>query len=296
MLAQLRYRPDAGTHQDQWRSERAGRENDFAPCGQCLTRILPGHFHTGRDVTFQDHTIGLHAGQDRKVLPATHGIEKRGRRRDAIAVLLRHLPQAKAVLLAAVEIRAHGNLQRGRRLEQHTDHAVERLRRSHIQFAALPMNFRVGEVLVVLRAPKVRQHVLIRPAGVSHRRPFIVVGRMPAHVDHAVDRARSAERMAMRHQDGTARSIRLRDGLLVPTQIFVRPEADHAERHVDEWAAVRRTGLDQTDGNVGIGTEPVRKYATCGTRTDDNIVEFAAVRRHRASSLSGNLSLFARTI
>ena len=100
----------------------------------------------------------------------------------------------------------------------------------------------------------------------------------------------------MRHQDGTARSIRLRDGLLVPTQIFVRPEADHAERHVDEWAAVRRTGLDQTDGNVGIGTEPVRKYATCGTRTDDNIVEFAAVRRHRASSLSGNLSLFARTI
>ena len=44
--------------------------------------------------------------------------------------------------------------------------------------------------LVVLRAPEIRQHVLVSPADQAQRGPLVVVRAVAANVDHGVQRAR----------------------------------------------------------------------------------------------------------
>ena len=69
------------------------------------------------------------------------------------------------------------------------------------QRAALAAVFRVGALLVILRLAEIWQHVIEAPAAAAHLRPAVEVRWIAAHVQHAVDRARTAQRLAARPVD-----------------------------------------------------------------------------------------------
>jgi hypothetical protein len=66
----------------------------------------------------------------------------------------------------------------------------------------------VCAALKALRAAEVGQHAAIAPALGAFRLPALEIERMPAHIDHAIDRARAAENLAARTGDAPAAQMR----------------------------------------------------------------------------------------
>jgi hypothetical protein len=56
----------------------------------------------------------------------------------------------------------------------------------------------VGTALLVLGLLEIGQHVVIAPAGIAALAPAIVILVLAAHIQQAVDRARSAEHFSAR--------------------------------------------------------------------------------------------------
>ena len=56
----------------------------------------------------------------------------------------------------------------------------------------------VGAARIVLGALEVGQHRVVVPALAAALAPFVVVGGVAAHIDHAVDRAGAAQHLAAR--------------------------------------------------------------------------------------------------
>ena len=104
--------------------------------------------------------------------------------------------------------------------------------------------------------------------------PLVVVERIAADVDHAVDRGRAAERLAPRavHAPAVHARLRLGDVGPVPGGAVLRirergrhPDAPLPPRH-------RPTGLDEKHAHVRVLGEPAREYAPRGAGPDDNVV------------------------
>ena len=108
------------------------------------------------------------------------------------------LDDAFLVLAVVVRIELVAGGDRG--LEQRI---VERVLVRHLRDAqraagAAPVG---AAVLVALDAREQRRHVLPAPAARAHLRPGVVVERLAAHPDEAVDGARAAQHLAARHRD-----------------------------------------------------------------------------------------------
>ena len=132
--------------------------------------------------------------------------------------------------------------------------------------------------LVVLGALEVRQDVVVAPAVEAHGRPLVVVGAVPADVDHRVERARAPEDAPARQV--VAAVVQARLGLAeqrpVPVAGEVRPER---ERHVDLGRVVGRPRLDDRDPHVRILAQPMRDDTARRARAHDHVV----VHRTRSS-------------
>ena len=85
----------------------------------------------------------------------------------------------------------------------------------------------------------------------------------------------------MRHQDRASARMLLRESLVVPPQGPMGAEPNHAERHMDERAAVRRAGFDQADGDSRVGAQPIGEHAARRARAHNEVVEFVATAFHR---------------
>ncbi len=96
-------------------------------------------------------------------------------------------------------------------------------------------------------APEVRQHVGVAPAAVAALRPGVEIGALAAIVDHAVERARSAEHASLRGRDAPPAAAGGRLGGELPRVGGVEQHLDEAGRHVDERMPVRRPGFQHAD-------------------------------------------------
>ncbi len=85
----------------------------------------------------------------------------------------------------------------------------------HLQRAADAVE-RVGAAGLVLRLLEVRQHRIPVPADAAALAPFVVIAVMAADIDHAVDRAGAAQRLAARQIQPAVGHLRLRLGLELP--------------------------------------------------------------------------------
>ncbi len=191
MRSQMPGRPDAGAHQQLRRIERARREHDFGARGERLATAAAHHVHAARALAVEHHAQHRGIG-DRMEIGALAIVDISARNAATPAIALRDLIEADAFLIGAVEVvvRLVARFHRG--LHETLRKRVPVAQVGHGERAAVAVP-RIGAALVALGAAEVRQHVLPRPAVAAQLRPFVVIERMAARVDHRVDRARSAE-------------------------------------------------------------------------------------------------------
>src|SRR5580704_12199630 len=97
----------------------------------------------------------------------------------ALAVFLRHLIEACAVLSATVEIRVGGNAQLLGCGEKRTRERIHAAKIGDVQWPVRSVVFR-GAALLPLGFLEVGKNVLKSPAIVAETRPTVVVGRIAA--------------------------------------------------------------------------------------------------------------------
>ena len=172
----------------------------------------------------------------------------------------RHLQWSDAILLGAVEIgvalvaRLLGGGDKG------IVQFVLRAQIGDIERAAGAV-MRVGAALLIFGPAEIRQHVVIRPAGIAELAPQIEILLLPADVDQPVDRAGAAEHLAARPDHASPAQFGERLGLELPGDLGVVDVAVETGRDVDPRVAVLAAGLEQQHTRPPIRAEPVGQHA-----------------------------------
>ncbi len=128
-------------------------------------------------------------------------------------------------------------------------------------------------ILVALDAREQRRHVLPAPAARAHLRPGVVVERLAAHPDEAVDGARAAQDLAARHGDLAIGRAGLGIGFIAPVGgrvVDQQAEADGKAR-IGVAGAPR---LDQQHLRARVLAQPRRQHRAGRAGTDDDVVVF----------------------
>ena len=121
---------------------------------------------------------------------------------------------------------------------------------------------------------EVGQQVSVGPFGQRVARPAVVVERIAADIDLAIDGGRSAEHAtAWAMHDATA-EVRFRFSEIIPAVAFTVHGLGKGSRHSNlpfpEW--IFTAGFQQQHADRRILGQAVCQYATCGTGTDNHIV------------------------
>ncbi len=127
----------------------------------------------------------------------------------------------------------------------------------------------MDEILVL---PEKRQHIIPAPTLVAELSPLVVVARLAAHIDHAVDRRAAAQHLAARIVDGSSAQAGLRLGLEAPVGARVVHAIEIADRDVDPQVIVLAAGFQQQHGNLRIGGQAVGEQAARRAAADDDVV------------------------
>ena len=205
--AQMLGRPEPGQLQKLRRVECAAGDQDLG-VGACrLGRAAGEIFDAGRLAPVEQDARRQRLRHHMQVGALARRLEIGRRGRGAHAAAHGGLVEARALLGRAVEI----VVARIAALLRGLDEGLgERMPVAHVGDAKRPARavVVVGAALVVLGHAEVRQHVLMAPAGVAELAPMVEVLGLAADVDQAVDRARSAERLAARRDDVAAVTFR----------------------------------------------------------------------------------------
>ena len=129
----------------------------------------------------------------------------------------------------------------------------------------------VLQALVALGLLEEGEYVGMTPAGIAELAPAVVIVRLAADIDHGVDRARAAQRLAARPIHAPVFHRRLRRGVVKPVELR-HGEPRDARRHADQQRLVRAAGLEQQHARRGIGGEPVGQHAARRAGADDDVV------------------------
>ena len=101
--------------------------------------------------------------------------------------------------LRAVIVLGVGDADLAGRLDQRVVDRAGLVAFGDLQRAVAAAVFVVGVALVAFHVAEDRQHLAIAPAAIAELRPGVVVLRLAAHEDHAVDRGRAAQQLAARN-------------------------------------------------------------------------------------------------
>ena len=96
---------------------------------------------------------------------------------------------------------------------------------------------------MVLGLAEIGKHVVPAPTGIAGLPPAIIVGRLAAHIDHAVDRRAAAQNLAARIVERTTVQPGLRLGLHQPIGARVAHAIEIADGNVDPVVAVAAAGF-----------------------------------------------------
>jgi hypothetical protein len=153
-----------------------------------------------------------------------------------LAVFLRHLIDAYPLLSHAIEIFRVGKLQLLRGLKEIRDERIARaqFRYIHRTFPAVVL---VIKVFIAFRLSEIRQHIVVRPAGVPERGPPVVIGAMSTDINHRVDRARATERTSTGLIPAPPVEPPLRHGLERPIVDFRWQHQRSRDRRIDAGVA-----------------------------------------------------------
>ena len=254
--AQVIGRTDAGEHQELRRAEGAGADDHLAR-GEGLAGLAAhGVGQAEGPPLVEQHPLAERAGPD----------GQRGVRRDtpqvgpgrggAQAALDVHVEAAEALLPRAVDVAGRREAGLAAGLEEGPAERVE-LGLAADPDRPLAAAVAVGAGRESLQALEVGQHLVVAPAAAAALGPALVVQRVAAQVDHAVDRGGAAQGLAARLVERAAVEVLLRLGLQVPVvaavALVVRAQA---AGHADRPVTVLRPGLQQQDRGAAVGEAP----------------------------------------
>ena len=275
---ELRGLADAGKLQDLGRVDGACGQQHFAVGARLVPRSLAAIDESLHRAAFEDQPLGLGLQDHAQVGPLHRGLEEPARRGPAHALALVHLEEARALVVAVVEVRAglDAELLRGL-LHRFEDFPAQPLRGDLPAAAGAVHTRRAG--VVVLGLQEVGQHVVPAPAKVAELAPAVVVRRLAPHVDHAVDRRAPAQHLAARVDEAAPVEARLRRRLHHPVGAGVADAVEVAHRDVHPVVVVAAAGLQQEHAGAGVLGEPVREHAARRARAHDDVVVAAFERR-----------------
>jgi hypothetical protein len=125
----------------------------------------------------------------------------------------------------------------------------------------------------VLEPFEIGQEVGVAPARIAALRPAVEIVGLAAVDDHAVDRARSADRAADRDDDRAAVDVRRRLGLELPRVGFIEHDLDEARRNVNVRVPIGWTGFQGADRDAGVFRQASGDDGSCGAGPDDHVIE-----------------------
>ena len=264
---------DAGPLEDQRRADRAGRQHDLAGRlrleGLAVAAILQ---RDGAPVLDRD-PVDHHAGHNLQVRPVQDRLQEAACRAPAPPALLVDLEIGRALVVAGVEVVDLGHARRMRRVPDPVEDVPADTRMLHPPFAARAVKL-ARTIGMVLDRLEQRQDVVPAPALEAELAPMVVVRRLTAHVDHGVDRGRSAEGLAARIGEGPPVQPGLGRRLEHPVRARIADGEEIADRDVEPDPVVLAAPLQKQHAIARIGGEPVGEDASGRTGPGDDIVEF----------------------
>ena len=121
---------------------------------------------------------------------------------------------------------------------------------------------------------EVRQRVGPGPGGVAAQScPVVVVARLAAHVNHAVDAGRAAQRFAARVAQAAAIQTRLRFGVVQPVGARVANAVQVTDGDVNPVVVVFAPRFNHQHSPGGISTQPVGQQATGRAAAHNDVVK-----------------------
>jgi hypothetical protein len=247
---QMRPGADARQHQQLGRAEGAGTDEDLTTRPHQPRQPFDAVVHAHGAAAGQAQPGGLGVGDDFQVGPVEVGRQIGLGCAAALAVDLGHLVDEGTEGLGAVVVADIGQALQGRGGQEGLVDGAGAARQRDVERPAAPMQGAVAELLVVLRAAEIGQHLVIAPAGIAQAGPMVVVVAMAAHIEHGVDGAAAAQGLAARLVATAAVQARLGHGLVGVVVQARGHHGHHAGRRMDEGAAVRPAVFQQADGHI----------------------------------------------
>jgi hypothetical protein len=243
------------------RVDRATAQQHLAPRLRAAQYALLAIGHAHGAPSLGQHLVRQRVGRDRQVGPAHRGPQITHRRRAAAPSAHRHLQGAHTLLVGSVEIVVQ------RKAEFHgagDEGVVQLVRRTQVADAQRTAGavIVVGAAFLVFRLAEIRQHVVVRPAGIAHLAPEVEILLLAANVDQPVDGAGAAQHLAARPGHLPVVHSRHRLGDEVPADLLVVDITIEAGRDMDPRVAILAAGLQKQHSRAGIGGKPVRHHAT----------------------------------
>ena len=278
MPGEFRAIADTGQHQYLGRIHGTRGEDDLAIGPDRNPLALAHIFDAWCRVSLEDEPGHLRAGAHFEVGSFARRPKVGIRGRAPQAVAHGDLVDRSAVLFLAVVVRVEGN---ARSLGRFQIIIGERVRGSrHVgdgqrTTAAAPL-VRAGEI--VFHALVDRQNVACRPAGIAEGCPRIEILVLPAHIDHRIDRARSADHLAARPVARTVADPRNHLGEIAPVHFRMIEGLAVTDRHLDPEIEIAAAGFQKQDARFRIDRKAIGEHAACRAGADDDEIELLPLR------------------
>jgi len=141
----------------------------------------------------------------------------------------------------------------------------------------------VVAVEMLLGTTEIREHVVVGPALTARLTPQVVIPRVSADVDHAVDRRRSTQGLTPGNEDLAIVQVGIGFGVVEPVAHLRRIENTAEQRDVDHRIDVAPARLQKENPVLGVFGKPIGQDATgrAGPHNDE------VVGRHDCLEPSG---------
>ena len=283
MLLQQGRRANAGELQKLRRADAAGTQNHLGTgAGRDHFRMVP-NLHTDAALTsirlrLKQQLRHLGRGPHLEVGPGVAGgAQESLGGAPAPTLALVHLEVANALVVTPVEILGGSNAGLLRSLCKGIEHVPAQALLLDAPLATRPAvpqqlavvgrtvthQFRrhtaravgsVGSQVMIFVQLEIRQGLVPGPGLVSRQPgPLVVITRLPAHVDHAVDAAAAAQRLAARVAQHPTIQARVGLGAVEPVGARVANAVQITHRNVDPVVVILAPGFDQQHTFAGVG-------------------------------------------
>ncbi len=225
-------------------------------------------------LAFQQHLRRQGFGFDLQVGAVADRIEVAARAGPTFAVLLGDLEIAEPFLVAVVVVL----VARVALVHRGVDERIQ-------QFGAFPHVLDVQRAAAAARVVTARakmfglaeigQHRVVAPAPVPVLRPCVVVERVAADIQHAVDGAGPAQGASTRDGNAPVIGVGFRFALEIPVIRWIVEQFGETGWDSDPHGAVFRTGFQQQHRGASVLAQAVCQHATGGTGAHDDVVELS---------------------